>query len=322
MIELRQVTKQFGPQVAVSNLSVSIPVGQCVGLLGPNGAGKTTTLRIITGYIPPTTGVAEVAGQSTLTASIQTRRMIGYLPETPPLHGEMRVVDFLMYRAGLFGVPRRQARGAVGRAMETCRVSDVARKRTGHLSKGYKQRVGLAAALVHDPGVLILDEPTSGLDPTQIRETRSLIRTLAEKRTVLVSSHILPEIEQTCDRVLVMARGRLLADGTPEAIRESAGGQTYTLEARGGEGDLGERVRRLAGVHGAAVEMLEDGWVRVLITPTAGAGDLRDAIAGAAAGWRVREISCSRASLERAFVKIIEDEAAGGVGAGPAGGPA
>lgn len=311
MIEVIQVRKMYGSLHAVQDLSFSIQPGQCVGLLGPNGAGKSTTIRMIAGYLPPSAGRISVGGHDTVEDSIEARRVLGYLPESTPLHTEMRVIDHLRYRAGLFGLSRRESVGRIEKAMEMCRVSDVRSRRVGELSKGYKQRVGLAMALVHEPKVLVLDEPTSGLDPTQIRETRSLIRDLAHQRTVLVSSHILPEIEQTCDRVLIMARGRLLADGSPAAL--TAGAPVLVVECQGAA-DAAGLVRAIAGV--VAVDRVREsgGWVTLRVVTGQGQdAALREAIARtlAGAGVVVRELRRETTSLEQVFVRLIESERGG-----------
>lgn len=218
MISLKGVHKSFGRFHAVRDASFEIARGEVVGLLGPNGAGKTTTIRMITGYLPPTAGRVEVCGHDSIKESLKAREMLGYLPEATPLYPEMRVSDYLLFRSRLYSMKHRERRPAVERALTRCWLGDVASRRISQLSKGYRQRVGLAAALLHNPRVLILDEPANGLDPTQIQETRKLIRELSKERTVLVSSHILPEVERTCDRVIIMSRGRVRADGTPERL--------------------------------------------------------------------------------------------------------
>lgn len=246
------------------------------------------------------------------------RRMIGYLPETTPLYPEMRVRDFLDHRARLFGVERSARRGAIGAAAEQCRVADVLRRRVGQLSKGYKQRVGLAAALVHNPRVLVLDEPTSGLDPTQIRETRSLIRALAQNRTVLVSSHILPEVEKTCDRVIIIAGGRVRADASPKKLIEaSSGPNNYTVQAFAPI--TAQREQVLTTVRGGLPRGAEvsvqwvDGqdWATFTITPLTEHADLREPLLAALvrANVRVREVTRAVPTLEQVFVSLIEQEA-------------
>jgi ABC-2 type transport system ATP-binding protein len=317
MIEIRRVSKLFGYVHAVREVSLEVRKGQCVGLLGPNGAGKTTTIRMITGFIPPTTGEIFVASHNTVTASIAARRQIGYLPESTPLHTEMRVQDFLSYRGGLYGLDRYERRRSIASAVDVCRLTGVETRRIGELSKGYRQRVGLAAALVHNPPVLILDEPTSGLDPTQIRDTRSLIKDLAQKRTVVVSSHILPEIEKTCDRVVIMARGRVLADGSPAELTATGGPPVHIAEVRAERaGDAISvisglaGVARVVGVDGADSTSDAHGYVRLHVTVQGGDADLRSAIASALAaiGAVPRELTRASRTLEQVFIELIEAE--------------
>ncbi|MFT3685662.1 MAG: ATP-binding cassette domain-containing protein [Phycisphaerales bacterium] len=208
MVELSGVTKDYGRFRAVSDVSLSIQPGQVTGLLGPNGAGKSTIIRMITCLLAPTAGVVRVCGFDTVTQSAQARASIGYLPEFAPLYPEMTAVGYLRFRAGLCGLKGREATAAVEGALERCWLADVASKRISAMSKGYRQRVGLAGAILHDPKVLVLDEPTTGLDPTQIRETRALLKQLAVGRVLLLSSHILPEVEASCDRILILRGGR------------------------------------------------------------------------------------------------------------------
>lgn len=310
MIEVRGVSKVYGhpPVHAVRGLSFVIEPGQCVGLLGPNGAGKSTTIRMIAGYIPPSAGTVSVCGHDTLDASLEARRCLGYLPESTPLHSEMSVEGMLMYRAGLYGLGRRAANPLIENALEICRVRDVRRRRIGELSKGYKQRVGLASALVHNPKVLVLDEPTSGLDPTQIRETRSLIKDLADQRTVLVSSHILPEIEQTCDRVLIMARGRLRADGSPGAL--TSGWPTAIVECKAGTDPqrIELALSRVPGVDKVDPLGNDGDWTRFRLH--AQGNDVREGVGNALAGLNVpvRELRREQLTLEQVFVRVVEGE--------------
>ncbi len=218
-IEVRNLVKDFGPRRAVDRVTFSVEKGEIVGFLGPNGAGKTTTLRILTGFMPATGGEARVAGFDIFTESMDVRRRIGYLPENVPLYPEMRVVDYLWFRAGIKEVPFRERARRIRRALESVRIEDVADRVIGHLSKGYRQRVGLADVLTHDPEILILDEPTVGLDPNQVREVRDLIKELGRDRTVLFSTHIIPWVEEVCRRAIVIARGRVVAEGTVEDLQ-------------------------------------------------------------------------------------------------------
>jgi ABC-2 type transport system ATP-binding protein len=230
VIEARELSKRYGDLVAVDDVSFSVAPGEVVGFLGPNGAGKTTTMRILTGFLPPTDGSAAIAGHDIFEDPLAARRAVGYLPETPPLYPEMSVEDYLDYVARIKDVPRRARAGAVDRALERCGLGDVRRRIIGALSKGYRQRVGLAQAIVHEPPVLILDEPTVGLDPIQIREIRALIAALAverageKARTVILSTHILPEVEAICRRVLIISRGRKVVDQPLEELKRSGAG--------------------------------------------------------------------------------------------------
>jgi ABC-2 type transport system ATP-binding protein len=317
MIRVHNVHKSFGSFYAVRGVTFDIPKGQCVGLLGPNGAGKTTTIRMLTGFIPPTAGDIAIDGHDTVSDSMGARRLVGYLPESTPLYPEMRVRDYLDHRARLFSVPRRVRLGAITAAAEQCRVAEVFHRRLAHLSKGYKQRVGLAATLVHDPPVLVLDEPTSGLDPSQIRETRSLIRSLAQNRTVLVSSHILPEVEKTCDRVIIIARGRVRADASPRRLVESASGPAvHTVEVHSPIAAHQERVLTALraglpqGVEVAMNTVGADSWTRFSIRPPDEHPDLREPILAALSpgGFRVRELHRAVPTLEQVFISLIEGE--------------
>jgi gliding motility-associated transport system ATP-binding protein len=224
-IEVVDIVKRYGPTLAVEGISFTVEPGEVVGFLGPNGAGKTTTMRILTCFIPATSGQARVAGHDVFKESAEVRRKIGYLPENVPLYREMRVREYLSYRAALKRVPRRERARRIDEALELIRITDHQDRIIGHLSKGYRQRVGLADTLVHDPEVLILDEPTVGLDPNQVREVRELVKDLADKRTVLFSTHVIPWVEAVCERVIVIDRGRKVADGMiDEMTSETEGG--------------------------------------------------------------------------------------------------
>jgi ABC-2 type transport system ATP-binding protein len=322
MIEVRDLTKWFGRFRAVSEVSFEVAPGEVVGLLGANGAGKTTTQRMITGFLPPDAGSVSINGHDSLESSAAARGCTGYLPEAAPAYGEMGTEDYLHFRGRLYGLRRGVRREAVARVLEACDLAEVRRRRVGHLSRGYRQRVGLAAAILHDPPVLVLDEPTSALDPRQIRQIRGLIRELAgggrgpKSKAILVSSHILPEVEQTCDRVVVMARGRVLAQGTPEElVSQSRTAPPYVIEARVSAGASAELLQKLQQVRGVeAAELLDgaEGWSRVRITSAAGAGDLREGLAAAAAsaGALVRELHRERPNLERVFLELMDTAAA------------
>jgi ABC-2 type transport system ATP-binding protein len=250
-IEVTDLVKRYGPTLAVDGISFTVEPGEVVGFLGPNGAGKTTTLRILTGFIPATSGRARVAGHDVFRESAAVRQKVGYLPENVPLYKEMRVREYLEYRAALKRVPRSERRRKVDEVLERIRIADHKDRIIGHLSKGYRQRVGLADALVHDPEVLILDEPTVGLDPNQVREVRDLVKALAEKRTVLFSTHVIPWVEEVCHRVVVIARGRIARDGPIDALRRDVGGTledvfqqcTMPFPPRPGEAPAAQEVR-------------------------------------------------------------------------------
>ncbi len=230
MIEAQALTRKFGDFTAVAGVSFTLSEGEIVGILGPNGAGKTTTIRMITGFLPPTSGRVTLGGQDLFGASpdsVAVRRDLGYLPENVALYPEMRVAEYLGYRARLEGLDRASTRRRIGEVLDRCLLTDVRRQVIGTLSKGYRQRVGLAGAILHDPKVLILDEPTVGLDPKQIVAIRELIRELGRKHTLLLSTHILPEVELLCGRVLIIDRGRIVAEGSPDQLRERLAGRRW-----------------------------------------------------------------------------------------------
>ena len=315
MIIVQHASKSFGRTRAVRSLSFALEPGQITGLLGPNGAGKTTTIRMIAGYLAPDAGEITLAGHPVRTRPVAARRNLGYLPESAPLYPELKPAQYLDYRAKLFGLSRRDRRAAIGRVIDRCRLADMAHKRIGVLSKGYRQRVGLAAAIVHDPPVLILDEPTNGLDPAQMRTTRALIAELAADRTVLLCTHVIPEVERACARVLVIAGGRLIADGPPDSVGKRA--PTIRVEC---QGDCDQALRdTVAAALGPGTEIADlpqttPGWARLSITPDpahAGSGDpqadLARAISGA--GRLMRHIAAAAAPLEERVVDLIERSA-------------
>jgi ABC-2 type transport system ATP-binding protein len=225
MIEVRNLTKRFGDLVAIRDISFTAGKGEVLGFLGPNGAGKTTTMRIITGFMPATTGTVKVAGYDIFDDSYEVRKRIGYLPENPPLYNDMTVVSYLRFVAKIRGIAKAQLTDSMDRVLRTCGLTDVTERVVGHLSKGYRQRVGLAQALIHNPAVLVLDEPTIGLDPRQIIEIRTLIRELAGERTVILSTHILPEVQQLCEKVVIINRGHIVIEDTLSNLT-----QTMSLE--------------------------------------------------------------------------------------------
>jgi ABC-2 type transport system ATP-binding protein len=304
VIEVRNLSKYYGSHRAVDNISFTIADGEIVGFLGPNGAGKTTTIRVLTCYQPATSGSATVAGHDVFSESLAVRAAVGYMPENVPLYPEMRVREYLRFRGKLRGLDRAGREAAIDRVVQRCWLQDVIGRPISQLSKGFRQRVGLADALLHNPPVLILDEPTVGLDPTQIRETRSLIRELAQDHTVMLSSHILPEVEATCQRIIIIHQGKLVASGSPAELRERISeGAKVIAEIKGTPDEIGPVLRELPGVTDVRAER-RDGWTRLAV---AAASDLRESIAQAAfkRGWAVRELHRDAASLEDFFVKIV-----------------
>ena len=310
MIEAKGLTRRYGEFTAVQGITFSVPGGEILGMLGPNGAGKTTTIRMITGFLPPSSGRVTVNGHDLFTEPSKARREIGYLPETVALYGEMRVHEYLAYRARLEGMSRAEARAAIPKTVESCLLGDVEHQIVGTLSKGYRQRVGLAAAILHGPRVRVLDEPTVGLDPKQIIAIRELIRELGQERTLLISTHILPEVEQLCHRVVIIDRGRLIAEGTPQELREqSQGNARLRITVKDAPGDVADVLREIPGVESVSgsgeapePEMAE---TRLGIECAPGE-DLRETVFRAAVerGWVLLELTEEKASLEDVFVRL------------------
>lgn len=303
MIQVENLTKYFGPVLAVDRVSFQVDEHEVVGFLGPNGAGKTTTMRILTGYLPATSGLAKVAGFDVMTESLDVRRNIGYLPESVPLYPEMRVEEYVHFRAKLKGVPRLARAPRVEYCLERCRLKEVRRRLVGTLSKGYRQRVGLADAMVNDPPILILDEPTSGLDPLQIRETLALIKELGERRTVLLSTHILSEVEAVCERVIIIASGRVGLSETLETLEAEA---KILLETRGPADQVAEALRGVDGITAVTTHSQDDGWASLEVH-TRDNADLREAVGQALAerGWALRRLERKRRRLEDAFFDVL-----------------
>jgi ABC-2 type transport system ATP-binding protein len=304
VIHVEHLTKYYGDYPAVRDVSFDVPRGQIVGFLGPNGAGKTTTMRILAGYLTATSGAAGIDGLDVFWEPVEVRRRIGYMPENCPLYPEMRVSEYLAFRAGIKGIHGWARRKRVGAVVERAWLGDVRGQLIGTLSKGYRQRVGLADALLADLPVLILDEPTAGLDPTQIRETRKLIRELGRQHTVLLSTHILPEVEMTCDRVIIINRGRVAASGGLQELADRAGEETVVVVELDGDVDPGplhaagdvREVEREATAEGTRLRVATvnpDGVIRRL-----------NALAGEH-GWKIRELRRQRQTLEDLFVRIV-----------------
>src|SRR3984885_512204 len=287
MIEVSNLTKRYGGRTAVNDISFTVARGEIVGLLGPNGAGKSTTMRMLSGFMPGTSGTVRVAGYDVFHDSDEVRRRIGYMPENNPLYPEMRVREYLKFRARLKGLGWRRSRERVTTVMEQCGLTDVDRRVIGQLSKGYRQRVGLADALGHEPELIILDEPTIGLDPHQIRSVRQLIKSLAGRHTVLISTHILPEAEMMCSRMLIMYDGKILAAGTPDNLqRLMAGGSQIVAEIAANAAELNEVFSQLPGVEQFDVSASDGEFQRCALTPHDGY-DLRPLIFALARerGW-------------------------------------
>jgi ABC-2 type transport system ATP-binding protein len=312
MIEVESLTKRYGRATAVDGVSFRVEKGEILGFLGPNGAGKTTTMRILTCYLPPTEGTARVAGHDVFAAPMEVKKRVGYLPESPPLYPDMSVRDYLEFCARIKGVGAKERKARVANAIETCRVGDVREKLIAKLSKGYRQRVGLAQAILHNPDVLILDEPTAGLDPKQIIETRELIRSLAGTHTVILSTHILPEVSMTCGRVVIINKGRVVAEDTPENLtRRLKGAGTIRVEARGDEAGVLAAVKAVPGVLAAHPRGAHDGAVVVDVESEAGR-DVRAELAWAVVtkGHGLLGLHQVGMSLEEIFLHLTTADAA------------
>ena len=321
MIEVQHLTKRYGPITAVNDVSFKAERGEILGFLGPNGAGKTTTMRVLTGYMPPTDGKAIVAGYDVLEQPIEAKRRTGYLPEVPPLYPDMTVVDYLTFCARIKGVPRAERTTRVKTTMERTAIADVAKRHCGKLSKGYRQRVGLAQALLHNPDVLILDEPTAGLDPKQIIETRNLIKGLGGDHTIILSTHILPEVSQTCHRVVIINKGHVVAVDTPENLTARLGGSAALyIEVDSLGADAGTVLAAVPGVAGVSVSEAR-GTIAGYEVTTASGHDVRRELASTVVGrgWGLLELRPVRMSLEEIFLHLTTEDAAAPVAAGEAG---
>ena len=313
MITVTSLSKYYGRQPAVDDIFFEVPKGQILGLLGPNGAGKSTTMKMLTGYLAPTSGNITVAGHDVLTDSLAVRRSIGYLPENNPLYDDMNVLDHLQFVVRMREIPAARVRERLRSVIDVCGLEAVLEKNTGQISKGYRQRLGLAQAIVHDPPVLILDEPTSGLDPNQIGEIRQLIKTLGSEKTLILSTHILPEVQSTCDRILIMNQGKLVADGSPDELAARAGGEEIVnVQLKGQPSGCREKLLNIPVVARVdVVESAEVGMTRLLITGQDGAeGDLRELVYGVirAENWPLLELYRQRLSLEDIFKQLTLGE--------------
>ncbi len=313
MIKVEGLTKRYARKVAVDNISFEVEKGQIVGFLGPNGAGKTTTMRVLTCFLPPTSGSAQVAGFDVLEHPMEVKKRIGYLPETPPLYPEMEVHEYLEFVGRIKGVPSGDLARRLAEVSEACAVSDVSKTLIGKLSKGYRQRVGLAQAIIHNPDVLILDEPTAGLDPHQIIETRDLIKGLAErgKHTIILSTHILPEVEQTCERVIIINKGKLVATDTVENLTSRLrGAETVAVEIVAGDGALNAaavqaRLEQVAGVSRVLPKEQGESKLHFMVESLEGR-HIRPGLAKAVvdAGWNLNELHAVGLSLEEIFLQL------------------
>lgn len=313
MLSVEGVSKRYGPKLAVQDLNFTVARGEILGLLGPNGAGKTTTLRLITGYMPPTTGKITVAGFDVGANPLAVKRRIGYLPENPPLYPELTVREYLAFAAGVKGIPRSAVGREVGEAMAKAGVEEVAGRLIGNLSRGYRQRVGLAQALLGSPELLVLDEPTVGLDPVQIAEIRRVIKDLAGQHTVILSSHILPEVNQICHRVLIMNQGRILAQDTPASLAAAMGGGQLRVKIKGPAPEVEAALRGIGGVRevrrqpsGAAEATGPETYLLELLP----GHDVREELffALAARGWPLLEMQLHQISLEEVFLQLVTEE--------------
>ncbi len=312
MIEVEGLTKHYGPVAAIEDVTFSVGKGEIMGFLGPNGAGKTTTMRILSCYMPATRGRARVAGYDVFTESLEVRKRIGYLPENIPLYGDLTVSSYLDFVAEVKGVGRSERRRRVAEVMEHCLVDDVRDKLVAKLSKGYRQRVGLAQALVNDPEVLILDEPTIGLDPKQIIEIRQLIKSLADQHTVILSTHILPEVSMVCSRVIIINEGKVVAVDSPENLtNQLAKSARIQLQVEGPTEAVAQEFRRLPGVLGVEQKALVNG-VGTFIVESEQERDLRGELARAVVGrqWGLLELRPVALTLEDIFIRLVTEEEA------------
>jgi len=310
MIQVENVTKRYGPTLAVSDLSFEVQKGEILGFLGPNGAGKTTTMRIITGYLPATEGRVRVGGFNVAEDPLEVKKRIGYLPELPPVYPDMTVTEYLAFVGRIKGVARADLKTRVDEVSEKTAVTDVRDRQIGKLSKGYRQRVGLAQAIIHNPDVLILDEPTAGLDPKQIIETRELIRGLAGQHTIVLSTHILPEVSKVCQRVVVINSGRIAAVGTPdELIHRLQGYETVLVTAEGPKPEIKGKLQAVAGVNMVEEHEAKDSRATFEVHAEKG-HDVRAELARAVveSQWKLLELRTSGMSLEDIFLKLTTEE--------------
>lgn len=311
MIKVEHLSKAYADRLAVKDINFHVDKGEILGFLGPNGAGKTTTMRMLTCHLPPTSGKATVAGFDVFEQSLEVRKRIGYLPENVPLYLDMPVQRYLTFVAKLKGLPNNKIKERLEYSLRVCRIDDVRTKIIGKLSKGYRQRVGLAQALIHDPDVLILDEPTVGLDPKQINETRQLIKSLGGQHTIILSTHILPEVSMTCSRVVIINGGRVVAEDTPDNLtRRIQGRDRLHVEAKAPKQAMVEALRSIPGVNHVTADSV-DGRIRCEVE-VSGKDDIRPLLASTIVnqGWPLIELRASSMSLEEVFLKLTTREEA------------
>jgi ABC-2 type transport system ATP-binding protein len=313
MIEVQDLVKMYGTLAAVDHVSFSVPKGAILGLLGPNGAGKTTTMKILTTSLPPTFGKATLAGFDVVAKPNEVRRRIGYLPEVPPIYFDMTVHSYLRFVADIKEIPRSKKANRIGEVLETLDLSDMGRRLVGHLSLGYRQRVGLAQALLHDPEVLILDEPTRGLDPKQIIEIRKLIKSLAGRKTVILSTHILPEVSSTCDHMVIIDRGKVVAADTVEGLSQQlAGGKALEIEVKGPSAEVEKALLKVEGVTAARMLAKEGRGLGKFEVTTDGSAEAREAIFHCVVKnkWVLTQLTPVGLSLEEVFLRLTTKESA------------
>jgi ABC-2 type transport system ATP-binding protein len=311
LIEVESLTKVFGQKSAVDHVSFKVEKGEILGFLGPNGAGKTTTMRMLTGYLPASSGTARIDGFDVAEQSMDVRKRIGYLPEVPPLYTEMTIDAYLDFVARIKGVPSATRAERINRALEMAHLTDRRSDLIRHLSRGYRQRVGIAQAIVHDPDVLILDEPTAGLDPKQIIEVRQLIKGLAGTHTIILSTHILPEVSMTCDRVLIINHGKIVAEDTPENLTtQLRGGERLRLLVRAEEEGLRKALEGIDGVREITVTPLRDGGRLSAVVDVSPERDVRSQVAAriVQGGFDLYELRSERMSLEEIFLQLTTEE--------------
>jgi len=309
MIQATDLTHFYGPNPAIQDVNFGVEKGEILGFLGPNGAGKTTTMRIITGYMPPTRGQVTLGGYDVVEQSLQARRKIGYLPETVPLYTDMTVSGYLKYMGTLRGMPPKSINRRVGEVVDVCRLGDYRKSIIGKLSKGFRQRVGIAQAIIHEPEVLVLDEPTIGIDPIQVVETRRLIQDLGKQQTVVLSSHILPEVSMICERVMIINEGKIVAEDTPDNLAKRLQGvNRLEVEVSGPRDEVLPALRKIKGVSDVTIRA---GQGRSIYTIQAQGGeDLRDQISRAviSSGWSLLSMQMVGMSLEEIFLKLTTHE--------------